>query len=181
MRVNRVHVPIVFALAILSAGCGGSGSGSASDCPRPDASIGPRHTTGSGTDVTYLTGVSVEPGRCGDRVIFEFRDGIPATRIEYLPRDRALVEDGSGEQLEAEGEAFLVVRLDPAATAESNGDELSFTYTGPRRLHPDGAEFVREVLKTGDFEAVVTWAVGVADERPFSVVAAGRQITVELE
>ena len=180
MHPSRLHVSIVAAVVVLAAGCGGSDGGSASDCPPPDAATAARHTTGEGADVTYLTALKVEPADCGDRLVFEFRDRIPGARVEYLPRERALVEDGSGDQLEAEGEAFLVVRLDPAATAESNGDELSFTYTGPRRLQPDGTKFVREVLKTGDFEAVVTWAIGVSEQRPFSVTTSGRRVTVEL-
>jgi hypothetical protein len=36
-------------------------------------------------------------------------------------------------------------------------------------LRPEGTRFVREVVKTGDFESVVTWAIGLREERPFRV------------
>jgi hypothetical protein len=170
---------IAVACALFAAGCGGDEGGSAADCPA-DGSTEARQTASPATDVTYLTGFTVERAGCGDRLVFEFRDEVPSAQVEYLPRDRALVEDGSGDPVEVDGDAFLVVRLSPAATAESKGDELVFTYTGPRRLRPDGTEFVEEALKTGDFEAVVTWAVGVSEQRPFRVTTAGRRVTVEL-
>ena len=62
-----------------------------------------------------------------------------------------------------------------------NGDQLDFTYTGPRRLQPEDAEHVEEIVKTGDFEAVVTWAIGLAEERPFHVRTADRTISVEID
>jgi hypothetical protein len=52
------------------------------------------------------------------------------------------------------------------------GDSLTFTYTGPRRLRPDGGRFVRDVVKSGDFEAVVSWVIGLPEERPFTVSTA---------
>ena len=179
MRAHFLHLPIALVAALLFAACGGNGS-SASDCPPAGAGTELRQTASEVGAVTYLTGVTAEPARCGDRLVFEFREGVPGARVEYMPRERALVEDGSGERLEADGEAFLVVRLDPAATAESHGDELEFTYTGPRRIRPDEATYVQDVVKTGDFEAVVTWAIGLSDERPFRVTSAGRRVTIDL-
>ena len=171
----------MFAAAILAGGCGGDGNGSASGCPPSGAGTEVRTTTAQGSDLTYMTDVTVEPVDCGDLVVFEFRDRAAGARVDYLPREHALVEDGSGSMLEAEGEAFLVVRLEPAATAESDGDELQFTYTGPRRLQPDDANHVQEIVKTGDFEAVVTWAIGVSEERPFRVTTSARTVSVEID
>jgi hypothetical protein len=36
-------------------------------------------------------------------------------------------------------------------------------------------------VKTGDFEAVVTWAIGLSEERPFRVTTSERTITVEID
>jgi hypothetical protein len=119
-----------------------------------------------------LTDVTATGDACVDRLTFSFRNDraeAPGYRVEYRPRDAALVEDGSGNRLSAEGTAFLVVRIDPAATADISGGELVFTYKGPRRFKPDGTTHVRELVKTGDFESVVTWAVGLDARRPFSV------------
>jgi hypothetical protein len=44
-------------------------------------------------------------------------------------------------------------------------------YKGPRRLAGStaGTSVVQELVRTGDFEAVLTWAVGVSDKVDFLV------------
>ena len=53
---------------------------------------------------------------------------------------------------------------------------MTKTYTGPNRLA--GTDPVTEVAKTGDFEAVVTWVIGLDRELPFS--AESRDGTLDL-
>jgi hypothetical protein len=135
--------------------------------------------------VMLLTDVAATGESCGDRLVFSFRPDradVPGYRVEYRPRESALVEDGSGNRLDAEGAAFLVVRIEPAATADISGNGLVFTYKGPRRFKPDGTSHVRELVKSGDFESVVTWAVGLDGRRPFSVTtsASPPQLVVEI-
>jgi hypothetical protein len=140
-------------------------------CASDDAGTQPRRGSGP-VDVTYLTSIDVRATSCGDRIVFAFRNDAtraPGFRIAYEPAATALVEDGSGARLGAAGPAYLVLRLEPAATAEADGDGITFTYKGPRRFRPDDARFVREVVKSGDFEAVVSWVIGLPQERPFTV------------
>jgi len=92
----------------------------------------------------------------------------PGYTVHYLPAAQATLEDGSGRQLKIAGKAFLVVRIFPAATAIASGDKLEFTYRG-KRLQPAGMRHVKEIVKTGDFEAVVTWAIGLDGNRPFKL------------
>jgi hypothetical protein len=77
-----------------------------------------------------------------------------------------LREDGSGNEVRIEGEAFLVVRMEPASGFDLTTGEGELVYTGPRRLSGSdaGTSVVHEVVRTGDFEAVLTWAIGL-DER----------------
>ena len=135
-------------------------------------------------DTTYLTAIRLRPERCGDRVSFDFRadKGRPGFRAAYLPPGRPVVEDGSGRRLHVDGRAFLVVRLFPAATAYTSGEKLLFTYAGPRRLSAARGRHLREVVKSGDFEAAVTWVLGLEERRPFRVVASGSppRLVVEL-
>ena len=72
--------------------------------------------------------------------------------------------------------------FEPAATADLSGAKLERTYTGPRRIQPAGMHFVREIVKTGDFEAVLTWAIGLSERRPFMVTSSGSppRLTIEL-
>ena len=77
------------------------------------------------------------------------------------------------------GVAFLVVRLYPAMTAKIDGDKVTKTYTGPNRIKSEDS-FVREVVKTGDFEGYVTWAIGLDQKRAFATKASESQLVVEL-
>lgn len=145
-------------------------------CATPPGADTTRREGGHPSATQFLTAVSVTADGCLDRVTFTFRRDRaeePGYSVEYRPRDVALVEDGSGKQLSEQGTAFLVVRLEPSMTADIANGDLVFTYKGPRRLRPEGTAHVQEVLKTGDFEGVVTWAIGLDAERPFSVSTSG--------
>jgi hypothetical protein len=65
-------------------------------------------------------------------------------------------------------------------TAKIDGEDVEPTYTGPRRIAPDGANHVQEVLKTGDFEAQVTWVIGLDMKRSFTTNATESKLTVEI-
>ena len=130
----------------------------------------------------YLTNVDAYTDRCGDRITFDFKKSGspgPGFNVSYEPAASAKIEDGSGAPVEIEGSAFLVVRLTPAMTAEISGDEVKPTYAGPRRIRPEGFSFVRDVVKTGDFEAVVTWVIGLDEERRFKATVSRTQLVVE--
>ena len=161
--------------AVLAAGCGSG----AKPC-MPDAGTSPvARATSTGS--AYLTAVSVARAGCADRVSFAFSGRLPGYRVEYRTAAQAQTEDASGRHVDVAGSAFLVVRLADAGTARSHADgSITPTYRGSRRLPPNGARHVREVVKTGDFEAVVTWAIGLDGRRPFDVQASGRRIVVEI-
>jgi hypothetical protein len=54
-------------------------------------------------------------------------------------------------------------------TAKIDGEQVNKTYTGPRRL--PGTDPITEVVKTGDFEGVVTWVIGLDSKRSFTTNA----------
>ena len=133
-------------------------------------------------ETMYLTGVNAYTNSCGDTITFEFKKSGspgPGFKASYEPAASAKSEDGSGKPIRIEGSAFLVVRLTPAMTAEISGDEVEPTYTGPGRIQAEGFSFVREIVKTGDFEAVVTWVIGLDEKRPFKATASRTLLTVE--
>jgi hypothetical protein len=45
------------------------------------------------------------------------------------------------------------------------------TYKGPKRIDgaAAGASVVQELVRTGDFEAVLSWAIGLSDKADFRV------------
>jgi hypothetical protein len=93
-----------------------------------------------------------------DRIVFEFDRPVPGYRVRYV--GRPVIQDGSGEPIAVEGEAVLEIRLEPA-----HGP--SFT-PATSRIKPSTQNVV-ELVRTGDFEAVVTWVAGLRDRRPFTV------------
>jgi hypothetical protein len=129
----------------------------------------------------YLTNVTPGADECTTKVVFEFEEQAPGPGfdVSYQPADTAKIEDGSGNLIEVAGNEFLVVKLNPAMTAKIDGDQLTKTYTGPRRL--SGTEPITEVVKTGDFEGVITWVIGLDQKRPFTTEASDSQLVVEVD
>jgi hypothetical protein len=124
-------------------------------------------TNGNG----LLTDVALTSGDCTDAVAFTFTatgDG-PGYTIEY--QNGPITQDGSGEPVDVDGSAFLVVRFTPAYGF--NLDTGQPTYTGPDSLTSPGALVVQEVAKTGDFEGVVSWVIGVDHARDYAVDVSG--------
>jgi hypothetical protein len=68
------------------------------------------------------------------------------------------------------------VRLEPASGVDLSGDSPRETYTGPNRLRVDRA--IVEVVRTGDFEANLTWVLGLRSELPYRVETAGSTLSI---
>jgi len=66
------------------------------------------------------------------------------------------------------------VRMEPASGFDLNSGEGVLVYKGPKRLDASGAgaTVVQEVVRTGDFEAVLNWAIGLEAKVPFRVTTA---------
>ena len=107
-----------------------------------------------------------------DRVVFQFQNGLPGYRIEYV--QPPLHEDGSGKPVSVKGNAIVSVRMEPASGFDLNTGEGVMTYKGPKRIDGSsaGTSVVQELVRTGDFEAVLTWAVGLSDKVDFRVQTA---------
>lgn len=178
------------AVALAFVGCSGSDDEAASTTTGgTTTATTPTATTGTETG-DQLTGASTEP-RTGepqieeiallervalarhegfDRVVFQFRNGLPGYRVEYV--QPPIIEDGSGNRVDVEGDAFVTVRMELASGFDVSVGEGEMVYTGPRRLEGSdaGTSTVNEVVRTGDFEAVLAWAVGLDDRVPFRVL-----------
>jgi hypothetical protein len=173
-----------------AAGCGNSSHSTEPSPPRPSAGTttvtAPATTTeptdtlpGAGTSpvvapatakgTSLLDRVAVGRHAGYDRVVFQFRtDGLPGYRVEYV--QPPLKEDGSGNPVNVAGNAFVLVRMEPASGFDISSGEGELVYKGPKRL--PGASVVKEVVRTGDFEAVLSWAIGLESKVPFRVTTA---------
>lgn len=145
-----------------------------SPSPRPDPSGPFAHepVTGGnfpfgGGHVALLTAVRVSSHAGFDRVVLELEGpDMPSYRVARV--EPPLVQGGSGEVIAVEGAAFIELQLSPASGFESVGPDWVPTYEGPSRVTADTAE-VTEVVRTGDFEAHLTWVIGLRTGQPFAV------------
>jgi hypothetical protein len=97
-----------------------------------------------------------------DRVVFEFRGGLPAKReVGYVDR---LFADGSGRRVRVAGQALLRVRFERAQAHTDDGSPTA----APRRVaYP--LPNVMTAVRAGDFEAVTTYGLGLAKRTPVRV------------
>jgi hypothetical protein len=61
--------------------------------------------------------------------------------------------------------------MEPASGFDLNTGEGVMTYKGPKRIDGSsaGTSVVQELVRTGDFEAVLNWAIGLSDKVDFRV------------
>lgn len=89
-----------------------------------------------------------------DRLVFDFTGGLPArTSVRWVDR---VVQDGSGLPLRVAGSAFLEISLFPV---RGHTDTGASTYGARRRAYD--LPNVATVVQSGDFEAVVSFGVGL--------------------
>jgi hypothetical protein len=191
--MKRFSLAVVFVLLLV--GCGGDDESSEGSGPDPTTSTA-QCDPQSGASLSkkaspelqdrpmmYLTDVEIEVEDCVERVTFKFKESEPGPGydVSYQPADIATKQDGSGKPLAITGEDFLVVRMFPVMTAEIDGEDVKPTYEGPRNIPlPSEASMIQQVTETGDFEAQVTWAIGLDDEHPFTVTASDDELVVEI-
>ncbi len=97
-----------------------------------------------------------------DRVVFEFRGGLPAKReVDYVDR---LFADGSGRRVRVAGQALLRVRFERAQAHTDDGSPTA----APRRV-AYALPNVMTAVRAGDFEAVTTYGLGLAKRTPVRV------------
>jgi hypothetical protein len=194
-----IAIPV---LVLALTGCGSNSGGDDQAASTDPSSPPPMQTTGceplpgaglegvsspatETRETMYLTNVSedTEANGCSAIVIFAFEKQAPGPGfdVSYQPASTAKIQDGSGNTIEIEGNAFLVVRLMPAMTAKIDGDQVTKTYRGPNRVKAGVPSFVKEIVKTGDFEAQVTWVIGLDQKRPFKTAASDAGLEIDID
>ncbi len=181
LRQMMARTLLVAFAALLVAGCGGTNdaktttettvatdtTGTTTSSPvLEEATTDPVVVKGTSTVVSLLTDVRAAAHDGYDRIVFEFRNGLPGYDVRYV--ESPVVADGSGDEVAVAGRAVLLVRMEPALDADLTQASAPQTYTGPQRFTP-ATTAVAELVRTGGFEAVLTWAAGVDEKRPFLV------------
>jgi hypothetical protein len=186
---RRIRALAVSALVLvaLASGCGGSSKPQSTPPPPPagtttvtapttsvdplaGADTVPVSATATANDTALLERVALGHHEGYDRIVFQFRgDGLPGYRVAYSSPPFA--EDGSGNPVSVDGNAFVVVRMEPASGFDLSTGEGDMVYKGPKRLQGSdaGTTTLKEAVRSGDFEAALTWIVGVDAKVPFLV------------
>ena len=139
--------------------------------PMAGADTTTKSEAGTGQGVALLTDVQVARHEGYDRVVFTFSNHVPGAQVGYIAKP--VKADGSGQDVPVPGSFVIGVRMDPAsgvdlaATSEPQGYKQ--TYLGPKRINA-GTPEVTEVVESGDFEAVLNWAIGTQDKVNFRVL-----------
>ncbi len=100
-----------------------------------------------------------------DRIVFEFEDHLPEYTIRYMQDPTAC---GSGHRVDAEAAAALEVDLRPAAAHDDQGQP-----TIAERVRSPGLPALRTARITCDFEAIVTWVLGLDRRAPVRTLELG--------
>jgi hypothetical protein len=139
-----------------------SGSDQPADtAPPPDRYEKPARP---GLGVVVLRKVRAAGQEGFDRVVFEFEgNDVPGYRVAYVD---AAIQCGSGEPVELAGEALLEVQLTPAQAHTEAGKPT--VRDRERRLNLPA---LKELESTCDFEADVTWVLGLGSHKAFRVLA----------
>ena len=98
-----------------------------------------------------------------DRVVFEFSEGLPNYHVEYV--DRPVRKCGSGDPTALAGDAWLEIRFNPANAHDERG---AATVNELERQTKLGV--LLELEQTCDFEAHVTWVLGLASPNRYRVL-----------
>jgi hypothetical protein len=152
---------------LLAPGCERQPSGSPSIQAPPSSTPTTTDVSEVRAGVTaHLSAVRLARRAGHDRLVFEFADRVPGYTAGYRPLPARA--DASGEEIPLPGSgALLQVTLTPATAAGWGDGER--TYFGPSTVAANTAA-VTEVKAAGDFEAMLTWAVGLRAEAPFQVL-----------
>jgi hypothetical protein len=166
--VARAAAVLICSLTLLAAACGGSG-GSSSGGTLSGASTDALTSTSNADFYALMKDLAVGRHAGYDRVTFTFDNFVPGYVISYV--DPPIKEDGSGRTVNVAGSDYVQVLMQPASGFDLNSGEGVMVYKGPRRISgaDAGTSVVKDVVRTGDFESVLTWTIGLADKVGYKV------------
>lgn len=187
MRLALATTLVVAAAVFAALGCSNSDdNGTTAAQPQAPATTSEETTTGGidtlegagtepvvvkakGHETALLRRVAVARHEGYDRIVLEFKNVVPGYRVEYVKPP--LRQDGSGNVIKVSGEHFVRIRMEPGSSFDLSKNEGELVYTGPRRISGKsaGTSVIDEAVQISDFEAVLTWAIGLTDRVDFRV------------
>lgn len=96
-----------------------------------------------------------------DRIVFDFHGPVPLIQIQYI---NTLIADGSGLPIPIMGNAILHMHFSPAHAHDDSGRA-----TAPGRVAAN-LPIAKEIVRAGDFEAVVTYGIGLSKKAEIRIL-----------
>jgi hypothetical protein len=192
LRMNARAAVVALVSSLSFAGCGGGDEKAAmtksTTATEPPAATQPTTATQPSEGIDPMVGASTRPvvvraankatallthvraarHEGYDRIVFEFANALGGYDVRYV--QPPVRQDGSGAAVRVNGTALLRIRMENALDADLTKPSAPRTYTGPQRFDP-GTPEIAELVRTGGFEAVLTWVAGLRDRVDFRVSA----------
>ncbi len=160
---------LMAAALIVFGACNGGDSAPASPSPTGappfEGSRGPVEKEVPDPEIAFLADVRTAQQGGFDRVTFEFEDGSTGYRIEYV--QPPITEDPSGRPIDIEGSALLRVVFFSATGVDLSGETPRVTCCASEVT--TGLPSLIDLQQTGDFEATLSWVLGLREEVDFRV------------
>ena len=190
MRMIRRRLVVLLAVGMLLSAC--------ADESDPSASPSAPSPSGSPTPVE-LEGSTCEPTQGGSNqsvpdfveVIPEHAEGIDRVTFRFEPENASITEapsfsvqfvdqlttDGEGAPVDVAGERFVQISFN-AVGVRLVTETPEPVYTGPKEFISGYPNMV-EVEQLGDFEAIISWGIGLNRAGCYRVESSATEITLE--
>ena len=149
--------------------------------------VGPAVTASgkAGEAVAVLAEVRIARHDTFDRVVFEFTGSVvpEATLDGPKANDPGVVTgDPSGSPIDVAGAQVLTIAMSPAVATYAASNPPPPLYSGPTSFTPADTANVVQVVETGDFESVLSWAIGLrsAATPTVSVVTGPTRVVLDI-
>jgi hypothetical protein len=181
------------AVALVVVGCGERAEPQAQPQPPPAESEPAEDGAAELPGATCNTVNEGNPANLPDFVDVETdsSDGVDRITFRFEPQPNApakppwhfvdfadeLVTEGEGKPVRVAGESFVMVSFQAIGTDLSSETPVK-VYTGPERFSPEYPT-LREAVMLGDFEAQVSWGLGLSERACYRVDAGPDHLTLE--
>jgi len=147
----------------------------------PEFSEAQHSAPAEGTGTALLRTVRVGRNAGFERIVYEFAGrSAPGYRVQWV--DGPITADGSGEPVDVTGDASLEIVMTPASGVDLSAPQLTVVYDGPDRIPVAGqTQLVTDLVRTGDFESVLSWVAGTTEKVPFRVLRLEHPVRVVID
>lgn len=112
---------------------------------------------------TVLTSVRTAKHEGYDRIVMEFKDRVPGYHLEYI--DKPVRDCGEGKEIPLAGDSWLEIRMYPVDAHTQEGQPTIL-----ERQRKPNLPNLFAAKQTCDFEAVVTWVLGIGHPNPYRIM-----------